>query len=430
MGCGKEIVYLERIFWRPSLLVFLAVYLAGLASPGVVKTGADVLVAKRASLVQGKKIGLVTNHSAVLRGGRHLVDALQSIPGTKIQVIFAPEHGFRGDAPDGQTVRDSLDPKSGARIISLFGDVRKPTREMLRDVDLIIFDIQDVGARFYTFTSTLFLTMEAAAEFGIPYLVLDRPNPINGLKVEGPVLEKSLRSFVGLSEIPVRYGMTVGELARLVNGEGWMNKGLKADLGVIPMEGWTRDLYFDETSLPWVKPSPNIASIETALVYPGLCFIEGTNVSEGRGTDHPFEMIGAPYIRGGELAEKLNGGGIAGVHFEPAAFTPREMFRVTSDPKYESTPCQGIFLRVADRQSFEPLRTAVYILDTLKQLYPTDFQWRSPARSEAPYYIDLLAGTKGLRQALDMNKKPEEIISSWIPELTKFRYVRQKYLLY
>jgi uncharacterized protein YbbC (DUF1343 family) len=395
-----------------------------------VKTGSDVLVAKRASLVQGKKIGLVTNHSAVLKDGRHLADALQSIPGTKIRVIFAPEHGFRGDAPDGETVRDGLDPKTGARIISLFGDVKKPTREMLKDVDLIIFDIQDVGARFYTFTSTLFLTMEAAAEYDIPYLVLDRPNPINGLKVEGPVLEKALSSFIGLYEIPVRHGMTVGELARLINGEGWMNDGVEAGLEVIPMEGWTRALYFDETSLPWIKPSPNIATVETAVVYPGLCFVEGTNLSEGRGTDHPFEMIGAPYIRGAELAEKLNSCSLAGVRFEPADFTPRDILRVTSDPKYESTPCQGVFLRVTDRQAFEPLRTAVYLLSALKQLYPADFQWRSPFRSEAPYYIDLLAGTKSLRQALDGNENPEEIISSWVPGLRKFRHLRQKYLLY
>jgi len=400
------------------------------ATPVQVKTGADVLVAKRADLFQGKKIGLVTNQSAVLRDGRHLVDALQSIPGTKIQVIFAPEHGFRGDAPDGQTVRDGLDPKSGAKVISLFGDIRKPSREMLRDVELIIFDIQDVGARFYTFTSTLFLTMEAAAEYSIPYLVLDRPNPISGLRVEGPVLENTLRSFVGLYEIPVRHGMTAGELARLVNGEGWMNKGIQADLEVIPMEGWTRALYFDETSLPWIKPSPNIATVETAIVYPGLCFIEGTNVSEGRGTDHPFEMIGAPYIRGRELAEKLNGCGLAGVRFEPTDFTPRDILRVTTDPKYESTLCQGIFLRVNDRESFQPLRAGVYILAAIKQLYPADFQWRSPSRSEGPYYIDLLAGTKSLRQALEANEKPEEIVSSWIPGLTQFRHLRQKYLLY
>jgi uncharacterized protein YbbC (DUF1343 family) len=224
--------------------------------------------------------------------------------------------------------------------------------------------------------------------------------------------------------------MTVGELARLVNGEGWMNKGLKAGLSVIPMEGWKRSLFFDQTSLPWIKPSPNIRTFETALVYPGLCFIEGTNVSEGRSTEHPFEMIGAPYIRGSELAEELNGFGLAGVRFKQATFTPRDMLRVTSDPKYESFPCQGVFLDVSDRQFFKPLRTAVYILYALKQLYPVDFQWRSPNRSEAPYYIDLLAGTQSLRQAIDTNRKSEEIVSSWIPGLREFHSIRQKYLLY
>ena len=249
---------------------------------------------------------------------------------------------------------------------------------MLQGIDLLVFDIQDVGVRFYTYTSTLFLSLEAAAENKVPYLVLDRPNPIAGLRVDGPILEPAQKSFVGLLPLPVIHGMTVGELARLVNGEKWLKDGVQAELRVIPAEGWTRDLWFDQTGLPWVKPSPSMTTLKTATVYPATCFIEGTNASEGRGTETPFESIGAPYIDGGKLAAEMNGLGLPGVFFRATKFTPRDIAQVTSDPKHEGVECGGIFLDVTDRNAFNPILSGIHLLAALKKLYPDDFKWRSP----------------------------------------------------
>ena len=301
---------------------------------------------------------------------------------------------------------------------------------MLEGIDLLVFDIQDVGVRFYTYTSTLFLSLEAAAESEIPYLVLDRPNPIAGLRVDGPVLETAQRSFVGLFPIPIIHGMTVGELARLIIGEGWLKDGVKADLRVIPAEGWTRDLWFDQTSLPWVKPSPSMMTIRTAAVYPATCFIEGTNVSEGRGTETPFESIGAPYINGEKLAVEMNGIGLPGVVFRATKFTPRDIAQVTSDPKYEGIECEGVFLDVTDRNAFKPVETGIHLLAALKRLYPSDFKWRSPGRSTGKYYIDLLAGTQKIREGLDAGSRPELIVVSYEADLERFLLIRKKYLLY
>ncbi len=388
-----------------------------------VKIGAEIFIEKHLDLVKGKGIGIVTNHTGILPDGRHIVDVLNEIPDVKIMALFGPEHGIRGEVPDGKSISHGVDTKTGIKVYSLYGEVKKPTPEMLKDIDILIFDIQDVGARFYTYISTMSYCMEACAEQGKKFIVLDRPNPIRGVYVDGPVLESKFRSFVGLHPIPVSHGMTVGELAKMFNEEGWLENGVKADLVVIKMENYSRKMWFDQTGLPWVKPSPNMMTLKTAVVYTATCFIEGTNVSEGRGTEHPFEWIGAPWIDAKKLADELNSYKLPGVKFEPIEFVPVDIEKVTIDPKYEGEKCYGVYLNVYDREKFEPVKTAVYILYTLKKLYPDDFKWRTAGQ-------DRLWGTDKIRLMIDEGKKPEEIINSWKRELEKFLKTRQKYLMY
>lgn len=396
-----------------------------------VKLGIEVFLEKHLDLVKGKNIGIVTNHTGVLPDGRHIVDILNNISDIKIKALFGPEHGIRGDAPDGKSLNHSIDEKTGIPIYSLYGTGNnKPTKEMLKDIEVLIFDIQDIGARFYTFQSTMFLCMEAAAEEKIKFVVLDRPNPITGLKVEGAVLSDSLKSFVGLHKIPVVHGLTMGELAKLVNEEGWLKNGVKADLVVIKMEGWKRNMWYDETGLPWIKPSPNMMNMNTAIIYPGICFIEGTNVSEGRGTQNPFEIIGAPFIDKDKFAKTLNNFKLKGVEFEPIKFTPKDILKVTVDPKYDSLECNGVFIHVKDRTNYQAVKTGLYVLYALKKLYPNDFKWRSPSRSTSKYFIDLLAGTPDVRVMLDEGKKPEDIMKKWEKELNIYKKIRKKYILY
>jgi uncharacterized protein YbbC (DUF1343 family) len=388
-----------------------------------VKIGAEILIEKHLDLIKGKKIGIVTNHTGILPDGRHIVDVLNEIEGVKIVALFGPEHGIRGEVPDGKSISHGVDTKTGIPVFSLYGDVKKPTEEMLKDIDVLIFDIQDVGARFYTYISTMSYCMEACAEMGKKFIVLDRPNPIRGVYVDGPILEPRFKSFVGLHPIPVAHGMTVGELAKMFNDEGWLENAVKADLTVVKMENYSRRMWFDQTGLPWVKPSPNMMTLKTAIVYTATCFIEGTNVSEGRGTQHPFEWIGAPWIDGEKLAKELNYYKLPGVKFEPISFTPTDIEKVTVDPKYEGEKCGGVYLNVYDREKFEPVKVGVYILYALKKLYPDKFKWRTAGQ-------DRLWGTDKVRLMIDEGKKPDEIIKTWEDDVKKFLSIRQKYLLY
>jgi uncharacterized protein YbbC (DUF1343 family) len=388
-----------------------------------VKIGAEILIEKRLDLIKGKKIGIVTNHTGILPDGRHIVDVLNEIEGVKIVALFGPEHGIRGEVPDGKSISHGVDAKTGIPVFSLYGEVKKPTEEMLKDIDVLIFDIQDVGARFYTYISTMSYCMEACAEMGKKFIVLDRPNPIRGVYVDGPILEPRFKSFVGLHPIPVAHGMTVGELAKMFNDEGWLKNAVKADLTVVKMENYSRKMWFDQTGLPWVKPSPNMMTLKTAIVYTATCFIEGTNVSEGRGTQHPFEWIGAPWIDGEKLAKELNYYKLPGVKFEPISFTPTDIEKVTVDPKYEGEKCGGVYLNVYDREKFEPVKVGVYILYALKKLYPDKFKWRTAGQ-------DRLWGTDKVRLMIDEGKKPDEIIKTWEDDVKKFLSIRQKYLLY
>jgi uncharacterized protein YbbC (DUF1343 family) len=388
-----------------------------------VKIGAEILIEKHLDLIKGKKIGIVTNHTGILPDGRHIVDVLNEIEGVKIVALFGPEHGIRGEVPDGKSISHGVDAKTGIPVFSLYGEVKKPTEEMLKDIDVLIFDIQDVGARFYTYISTMSYCMEACAEMGKKFIVLDRPNPIRGVYVDGPILEPRFKSFVGLHPIPVAHGMTVGELAKMFNDEGWLKNAVKADLTVVKMENYSRKMWFDQTGLPWVKPSPNMMTLKTAIVYTATCFIEGTNVSEGRGTQHPFEWIGAPWIDGEKLAKELNYYKLPGVKFEPISFTPTDIEKVTVDPKYEGEKCGGVYLNVYDREKFEPVKVGVYILYALKKLYPDKFKWRTAGQ-------DRLWGTDKVRLMIDEGKKPDEIIKTWEDDVKKFLSIRQKYLLY
>ncbi|MBI2620288.1 MAG: DUF1343 domain-containing protein [Ignavibacteriales bacterium] len=388
-----------------------------------VKTGADLLFEKHFHLVQGKRVGLVTNHTGVLSDGRHLADVFYEHQNVTLVALFGPEHGIRGQAAAGDEVGHGVDKRTGVPAYSLYGATYKPTPDMLKEIEILLFDIQDVGARFYTYISTMSYAMEAAAEQGIPFVVLDRPNPIRGTWVEGFVREDTLRSFVSLHPIPVAHGMTMGELATMFNEEGWLKDGIKANLTVVRMEGWKREMWYDQTGLRWAAPSPNIKTLSTAVVYPGTCLVEGTNLSEGRGTERPFEYIAAPFIDGDVLASRLNSLALPGVVFKAIEVVPREIPGVVTNPKHDGVASRGVFVAVTNRDSYEPVKTAVYLIATARNLYPSHFQWRQRS-------IDLLSGTPRFRQALDADWSPEEITALWASEAKKFGEIRSQHLLY
>ncbi len=396
-----------------------------------VKTGADLLIEKHFELIEGKRVGLVTNHSALLSNGKHLVDVLHKDKRTKLVALFGPEHGVRGDAPAGARIQNEVDPKTGVPIYSLYGPISKPTPEMLKDVDVLLFDIQDVGVRFYTYIGTLSLAMEAAAELKIPFVVLDRPNPIRGIWVEGFNRDDSLRFrngsvpyLAGWQPVVIAEGMTVGELATTYDNERWLTNGVRANLTVVRMEGWKRTMWYDQTGLKiWVPPSPNLPTLQSCVVYPGTCLFEGVNISEGRGTDRPFENIGAPYIDGVKWAKTLNTYKLKGVTFEPVEFTPRSIDHVAMNPKYEGERCGGVLVNVTDREVYEPVKVGVYMLASVKKLFGEKVQWRQTR-------INRLSGTPKLTEAIDAGVPPEKIVLMWKDDVEKFKKIRAKYLLY
>jgi uncharacterized protein YbbC (DUF1343 family) len=387
-----------------------------------VKVGLDVLLLEQLSMLEGKTVGIVTNQTGIASSGEHIVDILSSIEDLSIGALYAPEHGIRGDLPDETEEASYVDQRTGIKVWSLYGEHLKPTKEMLENVDVLVYDIQDVGARFYTFISTMGLAMEAAAEHGKSFLVLDRPNPINGMTIEGPVIEKQFFSFVGQYPIPVRYGMTPGELARMIKGEGWMKDMDELDLKVIPMKGWQREMWFDETGLPWIRPSPNIPSILTAVVYPGLCLVEALNVSEGRGTMRPFEQIGAPWIDSYRLAESMNSNRLPGIYFKPITFTPVSLPHVAPWNKFRDQDVIGLNLIITDRDKLRPVRVMVHLLITLKKLYPAEL--------ELLKNLERLIGIKSFRQSIENLRAPEKILAEWEPGIRAFEKARQKYLIY
>jgi len=326
-----------------------------------VATGADCLVARHLHLLEGKRVGMIINHTSRLSSGEFLLDSLQHA-GIAVTALFGPEHGIRGAAGAGENVSDGIDARSGVPVFSLYGERNKPTAEMLKNVDVLLYDIQDVGARFYTYISTLKLCMDAAAERQIPFVVLDRPNPL-GAGMDGPVLEDSLRSFVGIGPLPVVYGMTCGELATFMNRSGWLDGGRNVDLRVMWMEGWERSMDWSATGLPWIAPSPNIPTPETAVVYPATCFLEATNVSEGRGTAAPFFLLGAPFLDADALCAGLNARRLPGVSFVPSQFTP-------ASSKHAGEVCHGVKIEVRDRSMFRPVLTGLVVISELLRQRP------------------------------------------------------------
>ncbi|WP_439116342.1 exo-beta-N-acetylmuramidase NamZ family protein [Paludifilum halophilum] len=384
-----------------------------------VQTGLEVLL-EHPERLDGKKVGLITNPTGMTRDYRHGLDAMLDA-GIDVTEVYGPEHGVRGTEQAGETPGSYVDPRTGLPFVNLYGKKPEEMVPLFDGVDVLVFDIQDVGTRFYTYIYTMAYAMEAAAEANKPFIVLDRPNPLGGEKVEGPVLNPDYVSFVGLYPIPQRHGMTVGELATMFNGEFLAGDGgEQADLQVIRMKGWKRHDLYEETGLPWVLPSPNMPTPQTARVYPGTGMIEGTNLSEGRGTTKPFELIGAPYIRGWELMEALNEAGLPGVSFREAYFNP-------TFSKYEGENVGGVQLHIEDPERFSPILTGITIIQEVKRLYPEDFAWRKDGDS---YWIDKLTGSDRIRTQIDEGIPAREITAGWQKELKDFRQVRKEYLLY
>jgi len=407
----------------PFIIMFYLFTSNVLAQEVNVTVGADILIADSIHLISNKNLGIVTNHSAVLSNGTHLVDTLSTLSDVNITTLFGPEHGIRGNAPDGESIKDGIDSKTGLPVYSLYGKTRKPTKEMLKDVDLLIFDIQDIGARFYTYISTLHYILISAAESDIPIIVLDRPNPINGVLVDGPIRTEAYKSFVAIAPIPIQHGMTICELAIMFNEENWLDNGLKADLTVIRMDGWKREYFFDDCNLPWLAPSPNIPRLETAIIYPGMCLIEGVNVSEGRGTYSPFLKIGAPYIDSDDLLKTLNTFEHSEIELKKIKFTPKSIPNMSTYPKYKNIECSGIEVKIIEREKLNALRFGIEILYSIHKLYPNDFEFRKN-------YLDKLFGNKNLSNMLKSNSSPNQIFETWEIELEDFKNLREKYLLY
>ncbi|NWF90573.1 MAG: DUF1343 domain-containing protein [Ignavibacteriaceae bacterium] len=387
------------------------------------KFGADVFIDEYLELIKNKRIGIVTNHTAVLSSGKHLVDSLFKLNGIHISALFGPEHGIRGDNSAGDLIPNQVDEKTGIPIHSLYGKVRKPTQEMLKGIDILIFDIQDVGARFYTYISTLFYVLQAAAENNIPILVLDRPNPITGVYVDGPIRHPDLSSFVGIAPLPIVHGMTIGELAEYFVGEKMIGDHVKVNLTVIKMKNWQRELFYDYFFSGWTNPSPNISSLETAIVYPGTCLVEGINVSEGRGTAKPFLTIGAPYINSKELINELNKYKIKGVEFSAAMFTPKSIPGIASNPKYKDEKCFGVEIKVTNRNELESVKFGIILISVLNQLYPNNLKFRESA-------FDRLSGDTIIRKQILQGLSAKEIINFYQYDLNNFKKIREKYLLY
>lgn len=436
-GSGRHSLYstksggdraLKKTRWLrylSSLVLFCTLTAAGAADLGLAKekrsdyavqTGIELLLDKP-EMLKGKKVGLITNPTGVTEDLTHDVDALLARK-VNLVAVYGPEHGIRGTEQAGSVPGTYEDPKTGLPFYNLYGKTPQEIAPLFRDVDVILFDIQDVGSRFYTYISTMAYAMKAAALEDKPFIVLDRPNPIGGEKVEGPVLDPAYESFVGIYPIPVRHGMTVGELAVLFNEQFLVKElGKKADLQIVQMKGWKRDMQYDETGLAWVLPSPNMPTPDTALVYPGNCLFEGTNLSEGRGTTRPFELIGAPYINGWEIAERMNRLNLPGVAFREAYFNP-------TFSKHAGINVGGLQIYVTDREKYDPIRTALTIFVELKELYPDDFDWRSDN------WIDKLMGTDKVRKAIDEGASVDDIIADWQDELNAFKQLRKSYLLY
>jgi uncharacterized protein YbbC (DUF1343 family) len=378
--------------------------------------GIEVLLSGPLEWLKGKRVALLTNQTGVDRKGVRNVDLLRAHPAINLVALLSPEHGVRGEAQAGEKVASGIDPKSGLPVHSLYGETKMPTDKMMHGIDIVLVDLQDVGTRFYTYSSTLLFMLRAAEKSGAEVILLDRPNPQGGVMIEGPVLEPAFASFVGSFAMPVRHGMTFGELAQMFVGA----EKLRTRLRVIPMRGWNRDLApYVAWDLPWVPPSPNMRTAQTAAVYPGTALFEGTNISEGRGSEKPFEYIGSPFIDGAALAERLNAMALPGVEFKPVSFTP-------NFSKYAGQPCHGVWVIPTNTEIFQPFRTGIALVQTVHKLYPNKFEF-SPG---TPQFFDQLAGTDSVRKGILDGKAVSEIEAQWKPGLDAFMQLRARYLIY
>ena len=375
---------------------------------GRVQTGVDVLEAQKFAPLRGKHVGLITNHTGVDFNGRSTIELLAHAPGVQLVALFSPEHGIAGHADE--KIVSSKDASTGLPIYSLYGDHLRPTDEMLHGIDALVFDVQDAGVRFYTYTVTMAYCMEEAAKRNIAFYVLDRPNPLNGEIVEGPTLDADKTSFVGYYPLPVRYGLTIGELAQFFNTENHIN----AQLHVIPMKNWHRNYFFESTGAKWLPPSPNLRTMKGAILYPGLEILQNAEVSVGRGTEAPFEEFGAPWINGEEIAERLNAKGLPGVHFVSKPFIPVSGL-------YSGQHCGGVGVRVTDRFTVRSMRIGLEIAAVLRQKYPDHFDVTKAL---------LLLGNDSTIQQLQAGTPPNEIVAGWAKDLTAYDAVRRRYFLY
>ncbi|MGA7544482.1 MAG: DUF1343 domain-containing protein [Methyloceanibacter sp.] len=372
--------------------------------------------------LKGLRVGVLANPASIDHGFGHVVDRLGQATDRTLAAIFGPQHGYRSTLQDNMIeTPHAKDKRLRVPIFSLYSDTREPTPEMLDLIDVLVIDLQDVGARIYTFIYTMANCLRAAARAGLPVIVCDRPNPIGGVAVEGPTLEPGYESFVGQFRMPMRHGMTVAELARLFNE----HHGIGAELEIVPMQGWSREMYWDATGVPWVMPSPNMPTLDTAIVYPGTVLLEGTMLSEGRGTTRPFELAGAPWLDGEALAARMNRVGLGGVHFRAISFEP-------TFQKHARVACGGCQMHVTAREDFEPVKAGVSLMRECFGSAPDRFAWREPPyeyeHDKMP--IDILAGSPELREQIEQQVPLEEIAASWRPGIAEFEEARRAYLLY
>ena len=378
-----------------------------------VRPGIEVFLDDVPAALRGKRVGLITNNTGIDRSGTSDIDLIAQNGDLTLVALLAPEHGIRGTAEAGVTVGDGVDAKTGVPIYSLYGaQGHSPTPAMLKDVDVLVYDLQEVGGRTWTYVSTMALSMQAAARKGIPFVVLDRPNPIGGDIVEGALLDPAYASFIGMYPIPARHGMTVGELATLFN----LQQGIGADLTVVPAQGWRRGQWFDQTGLPWVNPSPNLRSLAAVTSYPGTVYFEGTNLSEGRGTDRPFEQIGAPWLDAPAVAATMNALALPGIAFQSVTVPVAD-----TAAKFPGQSIPAIRLTITDRQAYRPVRTALLLIDTIRTQHPGDFAW-GPS-------IDALTGSDRVRLAINADRLAP-LLADWDRAAAQFRASRAGYLLY
>ena len=406
--------------WVTSLLLLLilpasirSIQVSTQDNSDPIRPGIQVLLEDSLHIVEGKKVGLVTNQTGVDSNGLSSIDLLFNHPQVDLVALFSPEHGIRGDLGPGEEVSDDVDPRTGTSIYSLYGNTRKPSAEMLADIEVLLIDLQDIGARYWTYISTMTLSMEAAFEAEISVVVLDRPNPIGGA-VQGNMLHPDFSTFVGRYPIPMRHGMTSGEMALYYQGEF----DIPGPLKVIPVSGLRRNMTFEQTGLPWVKPSPNMPTVTSAIHYPGTCLFEGTNLSVGRGTNIPFQVIGSPWLEAEKLVERMNHYGFPGVSFEAITFTPEN----PGDGKFDGLPIEGVKL-VETSNDYDPTEVAIALLVETYRMSGDNWRWLVS-------HFDRLAGTDSLRKAIESGGHARDLVSNWPKEIQRFMSNREQYLIY